>query len=206
MSVTLTAEQFALLLANINVAHQPAPQQLPSQIETPPKKKTKSLIKDYVNAVDIEQFVEHLEYLKVHKLMTMDLCEFVCQTIKMNIERLEEEEMPFVCANYQKRSFYYKSNGEWKKGTEFIKMIFNKIWKKASKDVCDKFNKIHDDENDDDDDETIERKFENSKHYEKQIILKSLCYADKYSSDKLMDKILNKLGRTLKNDDFNIEK
>lgn len=191
MSVTLTAEQFAALIANVNVA---------------PKKKTKSLLKDCGNAIDIEQFVEHLEYLKVHKLMTMDLCEFVCQTIKMNIERLEDDEMPFICSDAKRRTFYYKTNGEWKKGNDFIRIIFNRIWKRASQDICNKYNIIQDDENDDDDDETIERKFENSKHYEKQVILKSLCYADKYSSEKLLEKILNKLGRTLKNNDFDVER
>lgn len=193
MSVTLTTEQFAALLANVNVAHIP-------------KKKTKSLLKDYVNAIDIEQFIEHLEFLKVHKLMTMDLCDFVCQTIKMNIERLDDDELPFICADAKRRTYHYKSNGEWKKGTEFIKLLFNKIWKQASKDLYEKYNKIHDDMDDSDDDETIERKFENSKHYEKQIIIKNLCYADKYSSDKLMEKILNKLGKYLKNSDFDIEK
>lgn len=191
MSVTLTAEQFAALIANSNVA---------------PKKKTKSLIKECNNAIDIEQFMEHLEYLKVNKLMTMDLCDFVCQTIKMNIEPLEDDELPFICADARRRTYYYKSNGEWKKGTEFIRLLFNRIWKRASQDICEKFNKIQDDTNDNDDDETIERKFENSKHYEKQIILKNLCYADKYSSEKLMEKILNKLGKYLKNTDFDIEK
>jgi hypothetical protein len=203
MSVTLTTEQFTALLSNISKPLPPPPVLKP---ESPPKKKTKSLIKDYVDAIDFEQFLEHLEFLKVTKLMTMDLCEFIFQTIKMNIEPLEDNELPFVCANSQKRTFYYKSKGEWKKGTEFIKLLFNKIWKRASTDLCEKFNKIQDNVNDDDDDETIERKFESSKHYEKQLIIKSLCYADKYSSDKIIEKILNKLGKFMKNDNFDIEK
>jgi hypothetical protein len=203
MSVTLTAEQFAALISNIS---KPEPLPLPPKPESPPKKKTKSLIKDYVKSIDFEQFLEHLQFLKVTKLMTMDLTEFMFQTIKMNIEPLEDDELPFVCANSQKRSFYYKSKGEWKKGSEFIKLLFNKIWKRASLDICEKFDKIKDNTNDDDDDETIERKFESSKHYEKQLIIKSLCYADKCSSDKIIEKILNKLGKHLKNNDFDIEK
>jgi hypothetical protein len=190
MSVTLTTEQFAALIANVNLA---------------PKKKTKSLVKDYVDAVDIEQFITHLEFLKVSKLMKLDLCDFICETIKMNIEPLEDNVIPFVCANSQKRIFYYKSNGEWKKSNEFIKLIFNKIWKQASKEVCEKFTKINHD-NDDDDDDVIERNYESSTHYEKQQILRNLCYADKYSSEKLMDKILTKLGKVMKNNEFDIEK
>ena len=60
MSVTLTAEQFASLINNVNVA--------PTS-----KRKTKSLLKDYVNAMNFEDFLNNLKYLKVSRLQTLSL-------------------------------------------------------------------------------------------------------------------------------------
>ena len=186
MSVTLTAEQFSDLISNVNVA---------------PKKKTKSLIKDYVNAANIEEFIKDFKFLKVNRLLNMDIIDFIVETIKMNIDHLEENEYPFVCANYQKRIYYYKTKNEWKKGTEFMQTLYQIIMKNSYAEILEKYNdKIIYNDDDDDDDDIIERKFENSKHGEKQQILLNLCHIDKYSFEKVYEKSLLKLGKILKAD------
>lgn len=192
MSVTLTAEQFASLINNVNVA--------PTS-----KRKTKSLLKDYVNAMNFEDFLNNLKYLKVSRLQTLSLVEFVVETIKLNIASLEETEFPFVCANPQRRVFYYKSKGEWIKSQEFIKALHSKIVKQAYKELLDDYTELYKDDLDLDNDEQVSSRYDRSKHYAKQEIIMNLCCADKLSYEKIFDKILNKLGVLLKTG-FEIEK
>jgi hypothetical protein len=192
MSVTLTAEQFASLLNNVNVAPQS-------------KKKTKSLLKDYVSAMDFEDFLTNFKYLRVTRLQTLSLVEFVVETIKLNIEQLEDNEMPFVCANTQRRIFYYKSKNEWVKSQEFIKVLHSKIVKQAYKELLDDYTYEYKDDLDIDDDEQISKRYDSSRHSTKQEIIMNLCCADKWSYEKIFDKILNKLGVLLKTG-FEIEK
>jgi len=192
MSVTLTAEQFASLLNNVNVAPQS-------------KKKTKSLLKDYVSAMDFEDFLTNFKYLRVTRLQTLSLVEFVVETIKLNIEQLEDNEMPFVCANTQRRIFYYKSKNEWVKSQEFIKVLHSKIVKQAYKELLDDYTYEYKDDLDIDDDEQISKRYDSSRHSTKQEIIMNLYCADKWSYEKIFDKILNKLGVLLKTG-FEIEK
>lgn len=192
MSVTLTAEQFASLLNNVNVAPQS-------------KKKTKSLLKDYVSAMNFEDFLTNFKYLPVTRLTTASLVEFVVETIKLNIEQLEDNEMPFVCANTQRRIFYYKSKDEWIKSQEFIKVLHSKIVKQAYKELLDDYTYEYKDDLNVDDDEQISKRYDSSRHSTKQEIIMNLCCADKWSYEKIFDKILNKLGVILKTG-FEIEK
>lgn len=184
MTVNLTTEQFSALLNNVNVA---------------PKRKTKSLINDYKDAMDIEDFITNLKYLNVSRLANMSLIDFVVETVKMNLDPIEERDFPFVCANYQKRLFYYKTKGEWKKGMEFIKMIHSKISKQAYKELVDDYTEMYKDDLDVEDDELISKRYDGSKHATKQQIIMNLCHIDKYSFEKLFDRILAKLGKLLKN-------
>lgn len=107
MSVTLTAEQFATLLEKSSV-----------------KKITQSDLSSRTNALNLDDFIANFKYLKVSKLIAMELPDYVIYSINENISSLEIEELPFVCANHQTKSFYYKENNEWIKGNDFIK---NKI-------------------------------------------------------------------------------
>jgi hypothetical protein len=182
-NINLTTEQFSALLNNVNVA---------------PKKKTKSLVKEYSNAMDFEDFLNNMKFLNVSRLTTMNLIDFVIETVKMNIDTVEDNEMPFVCANAQRRAFYYKTKGNWIKSTEFIKMLHNKIQRQCYKELVEDFTD-HFNLKDDLDDEAIERQYDNSKNCLKQQIIQNLCYADKMSTEKLLDKILTKLGKLLKN-------
>jgi len=192
MSVTLTAEQFAALINNVNVAPQS-------------KKKTKSLLKDYVSAMNFEDFLTNFKYLPVTRLTTASLVEFVVETIKLNIEQLEDNEMPFVCANTQRRIFYYKSKDEWIKSQEFIKVLHSKIVKQAYKELLDDYTYEYKEDLNINDDEQIAKRYDNSRHSTKQEIIMNLCCADKWSYEKIFDKILNKLGVLLKTG-FEIEK
>jgi len=192
MSVTLTAEQFAALINNVNVAPQS-------------KKKTKSLLKDYVSAMNFEDFLTNFKYLPVTRLTTASLVEFVVETIKLNIEQLEDNEMPFVCANTQRRIFYYKSKDEWIKSQEFIKVLHSKIVKQAYKELLDDYTYEYKEDLNINDDEQIAKRYDSSRHSTKQEIIMNLCCADKWSYEKIFDKILNKLGVLLKTG-FEIEK
>lgn len=183
MSVTLTTDQFTTLINSVNVA---------------PKKKTKSLITEYVNAANFEDFLTNFKYLKVSKLQTLSLVNFIVETIKLNLDHLEETEYPFVCANKQTRVFYYKSNDKWIKGTEFIKVLHSKIVKKAYAELLDDFNDIYKEDVNLNDEEEIEKRYNSSKHSIKQEIIMNLCCADKMSYEELFKKILTKLGILLK--------
>jgi hypothetical protein len=191
-NVVLTAEQFQSLLNNVNVAPQS-------------KKKTKSLLKDYVSAMNFEDFLTNFKYLPVTRLTTASLVEFVVETIKLNIEQLEDNEMPFVCANTQRRIFYYKSKDEWIKSQEFIKVLHSKIVKQAYKELLDDYTYEYKEDLNINDDEQIAKRYDSSRHSTKQEIIMNLCCADKWSYEKIFDKILNKLGVLLKTG-FEIEK
>lgn len=183
MSVTLTTDQFSALINSVNVL---------------PKKKTKSLITEYVNAQNFEDFLVDFKHLKVSRLQSLSLVNFVVETIQMNLDHLEETEYPFVCANKQTRVFYYKSNDKWIKGTEFIKVLHSKIVKQAYAELLDDFNELYKEDVGLNDDEEIEKRYSSSKHSIKQEIIMNLCVADKMSYEELFKKILTKLGVLLK--------
>ena len=179
MSITLTTEQFTALLDN-----------------SLPKKFSKTDLAKRTNAIDINEFIPNISTLKVSKLVTMELPDFIVFTIKEHIEKLEEDELPFVCANAQTKTFYYKENGEWIKGNEFIKKIYNKIHRDCIQQLLSKYNSNQ--QCNETDDDLIEKQYGNSLDCEKQRILCNLCNVDKYPYDKLIDKVLSKLGRILK--------
>ncbi len=179
MSVTLTAEQFSALLE-----------------KSSPKKITKNDLTKRTDAMNIDEFIANFKYASVSKLITMELPDYIVFSIIENINSLEDELLPFVCSNHQTKMFYYKENNEWKKGNDFAKKLYNKIYQNAIKQIFSKFDVTeHDDETDDD---KIERNFEKSPSNEKQRILCNLCNCDKYPYDKCMDKVLSKLGKQLR--------
>lgn len=188
MSITLTTEQFQLLLASV------ANPNVSNNITM-----TKKIIVEQSKSDGLESFIENMEYLSVIKLMNMDIIEFIVNTIKNNIDHLEESEYPFVCANVSKRLFYYRVNGEWKKGTDFMKTLYCKIIKRAYRDINDRYTQKY---NDDDlnDDDAIEQKYSNSKDAEKQQILLNLCHIDKYSYESVYEKVLSKIAKFIKTD------
>jgi hypothetical protein len=179
MSVSLTPEQFTALLD-----------------KTGPKKFSKAELAKRKNVMDIDEFINNMSFIKVSKLAGMELPDFVVLTITETTNKMEDEELPFVCSNHQTKSFYYKDKGEWVKGHDFIKNIYNKIYKNALQQIIKKYN-INDD-NSDGNDENTEKRYLESRDCEKQRILCNLCNIDKYPYDKLIDKILLKLGRILK--------
>ena len=46
----------------------------------------------------------------------------------------------------------------------------------------------------------MEKQYESSKNYEKQLILQNLCNPNKYPYDKCLEKIASILGKFLKSD------
>ena len=189
MSVTLTAEQFQLLISSIsaNNSNQVVMNNLVS----------KNIIVEQSKANNMEEFLKSMKYLNVNKLMNMSIVEFIVLTIKENIDELEECEYPFVCVNVAKKSFYYRSENEWKKGTAFIKMLYNQIVKQAYVDIqkhyCQNYVDV-------DDDDLNERKYGESKHAQKQQILLNLCHIDKLSFESVFDKVATKICKIIKTD------
>jgi hypothetical protein len=179
MSITLTNEQFTALLDN-----------------SLSKKFSKADLLKRTNAMDIKDFINKINAPRVSKLVTMELPDFIVFTIKEHMETLEEEELPFVCANSQTKAFYYKENGEWIKGNDFVKKIYNKIHKNCIDQLLSKYKTQQ--QMYDDDDEATEQQYSKTLDCEKQQILCNLCNVDKYPYDKVIDKVLYKLGRHMK--------
>lgn len=185
MSVTLTTEQFSALIDATTSASK--------------KKFSKTDLKQRTNAINLEQFINQFQYQSVSTLTSMEMPDFVVHSILANLQQLEDEERPFICSNHQTKSFYYKSavnNNEWVKGNDFIHKLYSKIYKDASAQIINRHNAIvNDDESDDD---VIERKYETSQHCNTQNILRNLCNCDKYPYAKAIDKVLSKLGKSIK--------
>ena len=181
MSVTLTAEQFAALLEK----------------STSSKKKiTKTELAKRTEAMNIDEFINGMKFLNVSKLLTMELPDYITATIMENLSSIEDEELPFVCSNAQTKSFYFKENNEWVKGTDFMKKIYNVIWKNSAKQLMNSKYTDNSSENETDDD-MIEKMYSSSRDSEKQKILCRLCDCDKYPYEKCVEKCLSKLAKSL---------
>ena len=191
MSVTLTTEQFAMLLEKASSNNTQ---------NIIPKKFTKNDLYKRTNVITLDDFIENFRYLPVAKCVIMTLPEFIYNSIVENTSRYEIDELPFACTNHQTKSFYYIENGEWKKGYDFMIKLYKAIHRNAISEVEEKYclNKKHMCYDDDDDDDTNEKKFENSKQFERLQIVKNLCDSDKYPYQKCVDKVLAKLGKHLK--------
>jgi hypothetical protein len=176
MSVTLTAEQFAELVESNSKG----------------KKWTKKDLDNRKNAMDIEEFINNLKIDKISRLTNMELPDFMVAVILETLDKIEDDEMPFICANFQTKSYYYKKNGEWIKGTDFMTPIYNAIFKKTTNILLS--NKYEYKSKNEDD----EKEYEGSLNAEKQRIICNLCNVDKYPVSKCIEKILAKLGKRLK--------
>lgn len=189
MSITLTSEQFQTLLSSISALN-------PNQVITN-NVVTKNIIVEQSKANNIEDFLKSMKFLNVSKLANMSIVEFIVLTIKENIDELEESQFPFVCVNVTKRTFYYRSENEWKKGTAFIKMLYNTIVKKAYADIQQNYSHQYIDVEDDD---INEQKYSESKDAQKQQILLNLCHIDKLSFESVFEKVASKICKLIKTD------
>jgi hypothetical protein len=175
MAITLTTEQFNELLENSKV-----------------KKISKQDLDNRKNALDIDEFINRLHIDKIARLTDTELPDFMVSVILETLDKIEDDEMPFICTNFQTKSYYYKKNGEWIKGTDFMKPIYNAIFKQTVQMLLSaKYQ--YKSENEDD-----EAKYDVSLNAEKQRILCNLCNVDKFPVEKCVEKILAKLGKRLK--------
>ena len=120
--ITLTNEQFTLLL------------QAMSQNNNQPKQKPTfctELLEDRINAIDIEQFMESITIDDIELFLKMNRSQYFTHTLMKNLGKYEKEQYPFVCANPKLMTYYYKTNGEWKKGSDFITEIAKLIEKQV---------------------------------------------------------------------------
>lgn len=175
MSVTLSAEQFAELLDN-----------------SKGKKWSKKDLDNRVNAMNVDEFINTMKIDKISRLTTMELPDFMVAVILEAIDKIEDDEMPFVCSNFQTKCYYYKKDGSWIKGTEFMTHIYKNIFKQTTNILLS--NKYAYNSNNDDD----EKEYDGSLNAEKQRILCNLCNVDKYPMSKCIEKVLAKLGKRLK--------
>ena len=189
MSVTLTAEQFASLISSISASN--ANQVVMNNLVS------KNIIVEQSKADNMEDFLKSIKTLSVSKLANMNIVEFIVITIKENIDELEECQYPFVCVNTTKKTFYYRSENEWKKGSGFIKMLYNRIVKQAYMDIDKNYRQMYIDV---EDDEINEKKYSESKQAEKQQILLNLCHIDKLSFEAVFEKVATKICKIVKTD------
>lgn len=189
MSVTLTADQFASLISSISASN--ANQVVMNNLVS------KNIIVEQSKADNMEDFLKNMQYLNVSKLANMNIVEFIVLTIKENIDGMEEFEYPFVCINVAKKTFYYRTENEWKKGSAFIKMLYNRIVKQAYMDIDKNYNQMYIDV---EDDIANEQKYSESKHAQKQQILLNLCHVDKLSFEAVFEKVATKICKLIKTD------
>jgi len=181
MSVTLTTDQFNALL---------------EKSSTKPKLNKTELAKR-TNAMNMDEFIAGMKFISISKLITMELPDFIAHTIMANVSPIEDDELPFACSNSQTKTFYYKENNEWKKGNEFMKMLYNVICKDAFKQVMSPKYSSGDTSKNQTDDDVMERMYVNSRECEKQRILCNLCNCEKYPHEKCVEKALSKLAKSL---------
>jgi hypothetical protein len=147
------------------------------------KKMTKTILKDLKPSISIEEFIENLELLSVYKLLNNDLPDYYVMMVIQNLTKLEENDRPLICSDAKSKKFNYYSNGEWKQDDfqhKTIKLIFNKMYKMATLYISDELRKKHSEE--------------------LQLCVCKLMDPDRYPYEKLIDKILIKLGKKLKSD------
>lgn len=187
MAIQLSEEQFSQLISNVTN-----------------KKKTKSIVKDFNNAPNLNEWLDNsFEFLSVAKLMQVDLPDFYVNTILHNLDLCGKNMSPIICADANKRHFYYKYDDKWLKDKKFIEIIKKKVFQDAIIQIQNKYIKpIIDDSIDYNDELKSEKQFESSKNYEKLQIVSKLCDVDKYPTIKLYEKILIKLGKKMKEENI----
>jgi hypothetical protein len=147
------------------------------------KKMTKTILKDIKPCITIQQFIENLELLSVYKLLNNDLPDYYVLMIIENLTKIDENNRPIICSDVKSKKFNYYSNGEWIQDDfqhKTMKLIFNKMYKMATLYIADELRKKHNEE--------------------LQLCVCKLMNPDKYPYEKLIDKILIKLGQKLKSD------
>jgi len=140
------------------------------------------LNKTRTSSINIETFIENFEFQNVTNIINSDVIEFLVSSIINNIEKLEDDDLCFVCSNAQTKQFFYKSQDKWKKETDFMEKLYRMVYHNAIQQVMGNFASICDD----------------PIHAEKQRIVVKLCDADTFPTHKIVEKSLLKLGRYLK--------
>jgi hypothetical protein len=182
MAITLTTEQFQALLNAVSQGHTPA---IPTNTPQP---------------LVFNEFCDSIKFLSIRKLQNMNIIDFIVATIKYNFDALEETQYPFVCSNLTKKHFYVYTETGWKKGSDFMNKLYSIIVKQAYKDLDRLYSIKYMDDDDDDDDEEIEKKYNSSKHAEKQEIIMNLCHTNKINWETVCEKALTKLSKIIKVD------
>jgi hypothetical protein len=168
-NIVLSEDQFNQLINN----------KLPKKITINELNKTKN------NAIDIETFIENFEFQNVTNIINSDVIEFLVSSIIKNIEKLEDDDICIVCSNAQTKQFFYKSQGKWKKETDFMEKLYKIVYHNAIGQVLGNFASICNDDI----------------NAEKQRIVCKLCDCDNYPTHRIVEKSLLKLGRHLKSKD-----
>lgn len=144
---------------------------------------TKTKLKDIKPNITIEEFIENIEILSPTKLLSMSLPEYYAYIILHNIEKLDEKNIPIVCANPKIKKFYYFSNGQWIVSKDITQKIRNVIFKL----VCG---------------ELIKRKNEGFSE-ENCLCISHFFDVEKYPNHKLVEKMMIELGKIIhKTDDI----
>lgn len=117
--ITLTNEQFTLLLQAMTQNNNNQPKQKPTFCT--------ELLEDRIDAIDIKEFIDSIEIDNIELFLKMNRTQFFTHTLLKCLGKYEREQYPFVCSNPKLMTYYYKTNGEWKKGSDFITEIAKQI-------------------------------------------------------------------------------
>ena len=145
------------------------------------KKMTKTLLKELKPKITIEQFIENLQLFSVYKLLNNDLPDYYALMIVENLTKLEANDRPIVCSDAKLKKFNYFSNGEWIQDdfqNKTFKTLFNKMYKMATLFIANELPKKHNEE--------------------LQLCVCKLMDPDRYPYEKLIDKIMIKLGKIIR--------
>jgi hypothetical protein len=145
------------------------------------KLKLDKLLSQQKPTVTIEEFIENLELYNVFHLMGQDLPDYYALFILHNLSKYEEHNRPLVCLDAKRKKFTYYSNDKWVENDfqhKTMKLIFSKMYKLVTQFVAEEIKKKHNEE--------------------LQLCVCKIFDPDKYPYEKLIDKILVKLGNKLK--------
>lgn len=147
------------------------------------KKTTKTLINDIKPAITLEKFIEDLTIISTDKLISMSLPDYYANIINENLQKYSMKDRPIICSNPKLKKFYYWNGTEWNRGNNNFTPIRMAIFQKVCKALLEK------------------KKLMNC-HDQTQMCIHNFFDVDKYPTEKLVEKILIKLGSIIDRDDY----
>ena len=210
MAISMTIIELTALIATLQQKNQA------TQLIQKPEKKyicLENLEKLFPKSINLEEFIEEFDYRDYNKLESEVFEDFVFYSIRDNLEKYENFELPIIASDLRRKNFYYKTNGVWIKGTEFYNILYRLINKQflIVFNIAFPLNKNNKSsysarDNDEEEYDPIKEKLEEkawleSRGYAKQLIVMNWTWVGRMSRDKFRDYVCGKLARKVIQDD-----